>query len=208
MSCLIYIESSPRKDRSSSIAVAQTFLEHYQQTHPSDQIRTIDLWEKELPRFDGDVIDSKYAILSGQVQTQVQREAWQKVEDVIDEFKSGDKYVISVPMWNFSIPYVLKHYLDVIIQPSYTFSYSSEGYKGLVADKPVVVIYSRGGSYGPGSGAEIMDHQKTYMETVLRFIGFTDIRSIFVEPTATVPDQKETMMTKVIEEAKEMAKSF
>ncbi len=87
-------------------------------------------------------------------------------------------------MWNFGIPYKLKHYIDVLTQPGLTFSYSpSEGYKGLVTGKPAAVVYARGGSYPPGSGAEGMDFQKSYFETLLKFIGFTDIRPIVVEPT-------------------------
>ena len=53
-------------------------------------------------------------------------------------------------MWNFGIPYILKHYIDLIVQPGLTFSFSpSEGYKGLVTGKPVTVVYARGGAYGP-----------------------------------------------------------
>ena len=26
-----------------------------------------------------------------------------------DHFKSADKYIVSLPMWNFGIPYKLKH---------------------------------------------------------------------------------------------------
>lgn len=209
MSLLLYIESSPRKKRSTSIEVAHTFLEEYAKKHPADQIQTIDLWHKELPPFDGDVIDSKYALMHGQAHTEAQRKAWRAVEQIISEFKSADKYVISLPMWNFSIPYKLKHYIDLLVQPSYTFSFSpAEGYKGLVTGKPVVLIYSRGGAYGSGTGGEAFDFQKTYMETILKFIGFTDIRSIIIEPTLASPEEKEQAVKKAKEQAVEMAPSF
>src|SRR5947209_8298461 len=121
MAKLLYIESSPRKERSSSIATAKVFLDEYRKSHPQDEIVTIDLWKKELPPFDGHVIDSKYAIMHGKEKTDDQVKAWKKVEDLISEFKSGDKYLFSLPMWNFSIPYKLKHYLDLLIQPGYAF---------------------------------------------------------------------------------------
>lgn len=202
MARLLYIESSPRKKRSASIEVAKTFLAEYEKTHPHDEIYTIDLWAREIPRFDGDVIDSKYAILHGQAHTEVQRKAWRAVEQTITEFKNADKYLISLPMWNFGIPYQLKHYIDVLVQPSYTFSFSpSEGYKGLVTGKPIALIYARGGAYGAGSGAESLDLQKNYMETILRFIGFTDFHSIMIEPTLNSPEKK----TEVVNVAKEQA---
>lgn len=206
---LLYIESSPRKKRSASIEVAKVFLNEFEKIHPTFEVNTIDLWQKELPRFDGDVIDAKYAIMHGQAQTEADRKAWRAVEQVIAEFKNADKYVISLPMWNYNIPYVLKHYIDVIVQPSYTFSFSpSEGYKGLVTGKPITLIYARGGAYGSGTGAEGFDFQKTYMETILKFIGFTDIRSIIIEPTLASPEQKAASMEKAKQEAIKIAAGF
>lgn len=209
MSQLLYIESSPRKKRSSSIEVAKVFLEEYEKRHEHDAITKIDLWEKNLPHFDADTIDAKYAILHNQSHTEAQRKAWRLVEQIISEFKGADKYLISLPMWNFSIPYILKHYIDILVQPSYTFSYSPEqGYKGLVTGKPIALIYSRGGAYGLGTGAEAFDLQKNYMEAILKFIGFTDIRSIIIEPTLASPEVKDAAIKKAKEEAIRLASHF
>lgn len=209
MAHLLYIESSPRKKRSASIQVAKAFLHTYENTHPAGQVNIVDLWQKNLPPFDGDIIDAKYAILHEQSHTEAQRKSWRAVEQLIQEFKNADKYLISLPMWNFGIPYVLKHYIDLLVQPSYTFSYSpAEGYKGLVKGKPVVLIYARGGAYGPGSGGESLDLQKSYMESILKFIGFTDIRSIVIEPTLAKPEDKQKTIEKCIKQAEEMATNF
>lgn len=206
MSHLLYIEASPRKKRSSSIEIARIYLNTYRESHPKDDIEILDLWQRELPRFDGDVIDSKYAIMHGESHTEAQRKSWRAVEQVIADFKRADSYLFSIPMWNFGIPYPLKHYFDVIVQPSYTFNFSpSEGYKGLVTGKPAVIIYSRGGAYGPGTGGEALDFQKTYMETILKFIGFSDIKSIVIEPTLSSPEAKEKAMEQAKKEAVQLA---
>jgi FMN-dependent NADH-azoreductase len=208
MTRLLYIEASPRKKRSASIEVAKTFLSEYQKNHPHDEIYTIDLWQRELPRFDGDMIDAKYAIMHGQAHTEAQRKAWRAVEQTIAEFKSGDKYLFSLPMWNFTIPYVLKHYIDVIVQPSYTFSYSpDQGYQGLVVGKPAALIYARGGAYGPGSGGQDFDIQQRYMETILGFIGIKETKPIVVEPTEG-KDAKSQALAKANEEAVKIAAHF
>ena len=123
MAKLLYIEASPRKDRSRSIQVARTFLAAYQKSRPDDSIQTLDLWATSLPRFDGATIEAKYAILQGQTHTPGQAQAWKAVVDVIEQFKSADKYLFSLPMWNFGVPYIVKHYIDVLIQPGLTFSY-------------------------------------------------------------------------------------
>jgi FMN-dependent NADH-azoreductase len=202
MSRLLYIESSPRKKRSSSIEVAHVFLDAYRKMHPQDEIVIIDLWKKKLPAFDGDVIDAKYAILHGKPHTQEQATAWKAVEETIAEFKNTDKYVISLPMWNFGVPYKLKHYIDVLVQPGYTFQVSEKGYEGLILGKKLLLIYSRGGAYGAETGAQQLDFQKPYMETILKFIGFLHFDSIVIEPTLAGEETKEQALQRAHEQAR------
>lgn len=117
MSKLLHIEASPRGDRSASITVAKHFIETYRAAHPGDTVETLDLWHAGLPEFDGATIDAKYAILHGQNHTPEQKQAWETVAKIVNHFKSADKYVFSLPMWNFGIPYKLKQFIDVITQP-------------------------------------------------------------------------------------------
>lgn len=209
MARLLYIETSPRKQRSASIEAAKTFIDEYERTHPGDVVETLDLWATHLPEFDGHIIDSKYVILHGLEHTDEQRKAWKGVEDVIEQFTKADKYLFSLPMWNFGIPYKLKHYIDVIVQPGYTFSFSpEEGYKGLVTDKPISVIYARGGAYGSGTGAESYDLQKAYLEHILGFIGFKDFQTLLVEPTLVSPEEHKKIMEESRGQAKAMAARF
>jgi FMN-dependent NADH-azoreductase len=209
MARLLYIEASPRKERSASIEVARVFIDEYERTHPGDAVETVDLWHTTVPEFDGQVIDSKYAILHGLEHTEEQKRAWRAVEDLISQFTGADKYVFSLPMWNFSIPYKLKHYIDVIVQPGYTFSYSPEkGYEGLVTGKPIVSIYASGGAYTTGTGMESYDLQKPYLELILGFIGFSDFQKIAIESTLGPQEEKEKNMAAALERAKTVAANF
>jgi FMN-dependent NADH-azoreductase len=207
MARLLYIEASPRKTRSTSIELAAIFRDAYLNAHPGDEIRSINLWSLALPEINCEVLNAKYAVLHGLKPTAKEAEAWQDVVRLVDQFKAADKYIFGVPMWNFSIPYKLKHYLDVIIQPGHTFSFSpQEGYRGLVTGKPVVVIYARGGSYTGEAAA--MDMQKSYMELALEFIGFTDIRSVIAEPTLGTEEEIETGWNKARQLAERLARDF
>jgi FMN-dependent NADH-azoreductase len=209
MAKLLYIEASPRKSRSKSIEVANTFLDALRSAHPALEVDTLDLWSTELPKFDGSVVEAKYAILHGQPHTTEQAQAWRHVEDVIARFKAPDWYLFSLPMWNFGLPYVLKHYIDVLVQPGLTFSYSpSEGYSGLVTGKKAAAVYARGGAYGPGTGAGDYDLQSKALIGILGFIGITDLTNIFVEPTLAAPGDVETTVAKAKELAAGAAKAF
>jgi FMN-dependent NADH-azoreductase len=207
MSKLLHISASPRDDRSASLTVARHFIDSYRAAHPDDMVETLDLWWANLPEFNGATIDAKYAIMHGEKPTPEETAAWARVTDVAEQFKAADKYVFSLPMWNFGVPYKLKHWIDVLVQPGLTFGFSPEtGYKGLVTGKRAVVIYARGGAYGPGSGMEAYDAQSPYLKQVLGFIGVTDVKDIFVEPTESGP--KETAIERAKKKATELAGAF
>jgi FMN-dependent NADH-azoreductase len=187
MSKLLHISASLRGDRSASITVARHFIDSYRAAHPGDTVETLD----------GAAIDAKYAVMHGEKPTPEETAAWARVTEIADQFKAADKYVFSLPMWNFGVPYKLKHWIDVVVQPGLTFGFSPEtGYKGLVTGKRAAVIYARGGAYGPGSGMESYDLQSPYLKQVLGFI----------EPTESGP--KEVAIEKAKKMATELAGAF
>jgi FMN-dependent NADH-azoreductase len=203
MGTVLHIQSSPRGDESTSAAVAAAFLEAYRRVHPADTAETLDLFAADLPPFEAPLARAKYAVLAGKPPVGEAERAWARVLDVVDHFTAADKYVFSVPMWNFGIPYRLKHYFDLLVQPGLTFSYSADtGYSGLVTGRPALVIYARGGAYGEGSGAEAMDFQRPYVRTLLQFIGFTDVYTIVAEPMLMGGPE---VATQALDEAKRQA---
>lgn len=206
---LLHIQASPRGERSYSNRAAAAFLAAYRRSHDGASVRSIDVSRYRLPAFDAHVLDAKYAILGGRPHTSEQASAWKAVESVIEEFRAADQYLISTPMWNFGLPYQLKHYLDVLIQPGYTFRYSPEtGYEGLVTGKPAVIIVARGGEYPVGTPAAAADHQRPYLEQLLRFIGFEDIRAIEISGTLFGPDVAEPQLEAAIEQATALGKAL
>jgi FMN-dependent NADH-azoreductase len=136
MASVLYIEASPRGDHSVSSRVARTFLDSYQQHNPQDTIDHLALFEDGLPSFARQGADQKMAQI-GSLATGGEGIAaegeWQGVLAEIKRFKAADKVVISAPMWNFSIPYPLKHYIDLLCQPGLTFYVNKKGeYVGMV----------------------------------------------------------------------------
>jgi len=210
MATVLHIQASPMRNLSYSLRAAQAFLESYLASHPGDKVATLDLSKDALPEFDFRTASGKYRILHGEKHTKEEARAWQKVERVIEELKKADKLVVSSPMWNFGIPYRLKQYLDVIMQPGYTFSYTpAEGYKGLVTGRPAMLILARGGEYKPGTQAAVIDFQKPYLEFALQFIGFTKIDSIVIEPTLMQgPKAADQKLAEAIELARSKAGAF
>ncbi len=209
MSKILYIKASPMGERSLSIAAADAFIDAYTEANPDDSVQTLDLFAAALPEFNFAAASAKYKIMHGKEHSQVDKGVWEGIVAVIDEFKSADKYVFAVPMWNFSIPYRLKQYIDIIVQPGYTFGVTQGGYEGMVKNKPVFIAYARGGEYKSGSPAEAFDLQKRYLELILGFMGFKDIRAVVVEPTlAAGPDTANERRAAAVEKARKMAAEF
>jgi FMN-dependent NADH-azoreductase len=210
MSKLLYIQASPRGQRSHSVTVTDAFIEAYEKKHPDDKVEILNVFDASMPNFDGLAVQAKYTILHGKPHSDKEQQVWKDIEKVIEQFTSADKYVLAVPMWNFSIPYRLKQYIDILVQPGYTFSYSPEdGYQGLVSGKPLLTVYARGGEYPPDSDAEAVDFQTKYIKLIFGFMGFTDIRSVVVEPTLQGgPDVAAAKRKQAIEKIKEIAEVF
>jgi FMN-dependent NADH-azoreductase len=145
---ILYVVASPRPDAHST-HTADVFLAAYQQAHPDSTVERLDLWSANLPAFDGTKVVGKYAAATGQTLAEgsAERTSWDEVVKIIEHFKSFDAYVLAVPMWNFGVSYIFKQYLDIIVQPSLTFSYGPSGPAGLVTGKPVLVVSAKGGVY-------------------------------------------------------------
>jgi FMN-dependent NADH-azoreductase len=210
MSHVLYIKSSPRGDRSYSCTVADALVEAYSQTHPDDEITTLDVFYDDLPAFDFEAATAKYKVMHGKDHTEQEKKVWDRIVSVIQDFKAADKYVLAVPMWNFSIPYRLKQYIDILVQPGHTFSVTEDGqYEGLVKGKPAAIVYSRGGAYPPDSEMQAFDLQTKYLELILNFMGVTDIRSVVVEPTLLDgPEAGAKAKAQAVDQARELAKEL
>jgi len=179
-----YIECSPRGERSHSTKIAQAYIEQAKKNIPDLELNHINPWSLNLPEFDGDMLNAKYSVIRGTDPSADEVSAWSNVKNIFDEFNNADHYLFSVPMWNFNIPYKLKHYIDIITQPGMSWSYTPEdGYKGLMTDKTATVIYSTGDGYGEGTGFESFDMQKPYVNLWLTFLGFKKIERVVVDRT-------------------------
>ena len=210
MSRLLYVEASPRKQRSASIEVARAFLAAYRAAHPADEIETLDIWDVDLPEFDGAAMKAKYAGLSGTPLTAAQEAAWDRIRALAEPFHEAEKLLFAVPLWNFGIPYRLKHLIDVVSQKDVLFSFTEQGFSGLLAGRKAAVVYARGLDYGPSAltPAESFDFQRPYMEMWLRFIGITDITAITVEKTLFGPEVDTQARAEAKSWAEDVARTF
>lgn len=181
MKKLLHIIATPRADESRTLQVSKAFLESFKAKHPDWVLEELNLFKTLLPPLTVERVDGKYVLLSGKDLSGNLKEAWEEIVLCIKQFLSADGYLLSVPMWNFSIPYVLKHYLDIIVQPKYLFQYTATGVEGLAKNRKMVVVTSRGGDYGSPE-ARKLDFQEPYLKAIFNLIGITDITFVNSQP--------------------------
>ena len=185
MTTLLYIESSPRGTDSASTQAAQILLDA---VPDGVTVEHLPLFDMGLPEFDGLTASAKYHVLSGQELAPAEQPAWAKVTEFVDQFKAADHYLITAPMWNFSIPYKLKQYIDLITHPGMTFTADKNGVRGLAGGSGTV-IYSRGGDYSPKDGQpDPFDYQSPYLQAWLGLVGVSPVQEIAVQQTMGGPD--------------------
>ena len=189
MTTLLHISSSPRSERSESLALAQTFLDTFEKVRPDVEVETWDLWDGTLPTFGPDGAGAKMQVFAGEEPLGAQQLAWQRARLAFERFSSADLYLFSVPMWNAGVPYILKQFIDVVSQPGMLFGFDPEfGYTGLLEGKRATAIYTSA-VYGPGRGPAFgSDFQQPYLEDWMRWIGIDDITSVFFRPDLATAD--------------------
>jgi FMN-dependent NADH-azoreductase len=179
---LLHIVSTPRGLASNTGRVASALLEALDDHHEDLRVKTLDLFSADLPAVAGVNIKSKYALMTGQPLDEEARGSWQEIERTIEVFLDADYYLLTVPMWNFGIPYALKYYIDAIVQPGYLFRYNERGEpEGMVRGKKMIVVTSRGADYSQ-EPMSALDFVESYLRTIFGFVGITDVYFFNVQP--------------------------
>lgn len=203
---LLHVIATPREHESNTMRVATAFLDSLRARYADLTVDTIHLFASDLPAVAGLNIDTKYTLLTGQPIDKRHKESWAKIEHLIAHFLSADIYLISTPMWNFSIPYALKYYIDAIIQPGYLYKYNEQGQPvALVHGKKMVCITSRGGDYSAASPFHLYDFQEPYLRTIFGFVGITDMHFINAQPMDITPELRTAAIAAAIDEARRLA---
>jgi FMN-dependent NADH-azoreductase len=205
---LFHLRASPRRDAAST-AGAEAFLARFRETHPRWDIDTLDLWRETLPEFDGAALEAKYARTVGRPFNDPQRDAFAIIERMVVRLALADRVLISTPMWNFSIPYKLKQWIDLIVQPGLTFSFDpTHGYRPLLQNRPTLVILASGGDFITGMNRGRTDMATPYLRDVLRFIGLLEPRFVLIGPTVGAAGPAETARRNAERRLSELAATF
>jgi FMN-dependent NADH-azoreductase len=181
MPTLLHLNTSPLPS-SVSRELTREFVSNWKASHPSGKVIDRDLAANPPKPLDQAWI---YATFTPEEARQPeQKDLIAYSDQCISELELADEYVIGVAMHNFSIPSVLKLWIDQVVRRGRTFSYGAEGPKGLLSGKKATVLVATGGVYDAGTPYAALNFIDPYLRTILGFIGITDVKFVTAGGTA------------------------
>ena len=172
MSTLLHIDSSPLYGRSVSRELTAAFVSEWNVRHPDGKVIDHDLNATAIPPINAEWVGAVYTPEGAR--TPKQKELLSLSDALLAELEQADEYVIGVPMHNFSVPSVLKLWIDQIARVGRTFSYADGKPKGLIAGKKATFIIATGGVYDAQTQMASFNFVEPYLRSVFGFLGVTD----------------------------------
>ena len=176
---VLNIQASARHDGSVTRQLSDKILTEI----AADQTITRDL-ATGLPLLDAAWLAANFTLADDR--TEMQRETLAFSDSLITEIKQADTIVIGSPIYNFSVPAVLKAWIDQIARVGVTFKYTPDGPVGLLSGKRAIIVIASGGT---PVGSDI-DYASGYLKHIMDFIGITDVTIIAADALGNDADAK------------------
>uniref|UniRef100_K3X8W3 FMN-dependent NADH-azoreductase n=1 Tax=Globisporangium ultimum (strain ATCC 200006 / CBS 805.95 / DAOM BR144) TaxID=431595 RepID=K3X8W3_GLOUD len=170
--------------------------------NPEDvlNIEELDVWSSKLPKFDRETMQRVWRARNDSPD-EADVAAFKPIQELAAQLVRADFLIVTCPVWNFSIPYVLKQYIDCIMQPGLTFrNADAEGpsrpfFKG----RPVIIISSSGGKTPPPNE----DFVYPFISKIFAMCGFDDPHHVAIEGLAN--HDKQVCFDNAVREANAIA---
>ena len=172
---ILQINGSARSEGANSTRLATDIVARLRVADPAATVVVRDLARSPAPVVDEAALGALFTPAEQRTPEQAARVA--ASDALIAEVQAADVVVIGVPMYNFTISSQLKNWIDAIARAGVTFRYTENGPEGLLKGKKVYIAFARGGRYR-GTAA---DTQTPYLQTVLGFLGMTDLHFVYAE---------------------------
>ena len=181
---ILYISCSPKGAEAISDRFARQVLRRLRDRHPAAKIGHRDLALTPPPCVDA-------AFCAAIANPAEDAAAFAASDGLIEELERADALVIATPMHNYTVPAVLKAWIDQVVRIRRTFASTPAGKVGTLKDRPVFIVVASGGWFtGPspaGTPAQ-PDFLTPYIRAVLNTIGLTTVHLLTLEGVTRGPD--------------------
>jgi len=173
--------------RSRTKKLLEAFLEGVMDS----EIEELDLCCDVPDLFSVEILEAYYARIDGESTSNSSIQVLAKMDRMTAQLKSCDVVVVAFPMYNFSMPAIVKAWFDSVMLYGETFISSPRGgYRGLMTDKKAIALVAASGTYSSGTDGKgglfgpTWEHALSLAKTEFQFMGFSDIRGVLAESMA------------------------
>lgn len=187
---ILHIDCSPRPEAHSrrlSAAVVERLL----QFDGSASVTRRDLGIEPIPHAKPDytaMLSAPMMVVGGSAD-----ETMRLSEQLIREVEAADVLVIGTPMNNFTVPSVLKAWIDQVVRMGRTVLPSPTGKQGALRDRPVFVGIASGGVFS-GDRANQPDFLTPYLSAALGCIGLKSLHFLMMQATAALSQEQSAII--------------
>jgi len=210
MNKLLIINAHPEVESTSSASlnVLDHFKKAYKEFHSEDEvIEQINLYSDEVPMIDKTVLNAWTKLAKGNELTNEEKKVTSRMSEVLQQFKSANKYVIALPLHNFNVPSKLKDYMDNILIARETFKYTENGSVGLLKDgRSMLVIQGSGGIYTNNDWYTEVEYSHKYLKSMFNFIGIEDYHMVRAQGTSLL--NRDEVLENAYNEVEKIAAAF
>ena len=195
---ILQINASIRREGANSTRIAESIVKRLRAANRDAQLTLRDLAINPHPALDGVALGALFTPAEKRTPEQVARVALDDM--LIAEVQQADAIVLGVPMYNFGVSSQLKNWIDAIARAKVTFQYTANGPEGLLKNKKVIAVLTRGGLYRD----QPHDTQVPYLRNVLGFLGMTDVQFVYAEGIAMGPEAEAAALASAREQIAEL----
>ena len=187
MKKVLVVNSSIRSLNSHSRKLTEVFTAHWKKSYDNPVITYRELGNEPVSHISENWVNATQK--PEKDRSEADNEILKSSNVYISELREADIIVLGVPMYNWSVPSVLKAYIDQVLRVNETWEVNREDQKnpyiGLLKNKSLYLLLSRGAQgYEKGGYNEHMNFQSDYLKTVFNIIGVTDIEEVSVNGEA------------------------
>jgi FMN-dependent NADH-azoreductase len=173
---ILHVCANPKPvEQSVSKQLAARFFGKLLELNPDVELNNIDLYQDKPPYFSNDlyrrtwnpVFDPAY------VPSKAEDAAMNYAQKQVDELKKADVLVLTMPMWNFGIPAVMKAWMEQVLSPGLLYDLSEDGPKPTHNITSIVLLATSGDVFKEEDARDALTSQ---VRAAFGYIGITDIR--------------------------------
>ncbi len=179
---ILHVCANPKPtEEAISKQLASAFFGKLIELKPEVELINVDLYDEKPPFFSYELYKRVwYPVFNSDYAPNKAEEMSTNYADAqIEKFNDADILVLTMPMWNYSVPAIMKAWIDQVLLPGKTFSINKEeGINGLHKIKRIVLLVSSGAAYKEDDDRDALSRQVRH---AFEFVGINEIDVVWAE---------------------------